>query len=63
MTAIEWLVWGSLIVLVFWLYQAVDIARPLSRFFHRRKPAPPRVPHWARNGHLPLPPKHGRHHR
>lgn len=59
MTAVEWLVWVALVLLVFWLYQAIDLARPLRRAA-RRKPAPPHVPHWARHGHLP---PHGRHRR
>lgn len=60
MTAVEWLVWGALLCLVFWLYQAIDLAR-----FLRRKPARPHVPHvphWARHCHLPPhTSKHGRH--
>lgn len=55
---LEWLVWGALVLLVFWLYQVVDLARPLH--WPRRKPAPRHVPHWARHGHLP---PHGRHRR
>lgn len=57
MTAVEWLVWGALVCLVFWLYQAIDLAR-----FLRRKPARWHIPHWARHGHLPPhASKHGRH--
>lgn len=59
MAAVEWLIWGALVCLVFWAYQAVDLAR----YWHRptsRKPAPRHIPHWARHGHLP-PTKHGRH--
>lgn len=62
MTAVEWLVWGALLCLVFWAYQAVDLARPLSRFF-RRRPARTHVPHWARHGHIPPTSKHGKHRR
>ncbi|MEU5077074.1 hypothetical protein AB0G76_36830 [Streptomyces asoensis] len=54
----EWLIWCALVCLVFWLYQVVDLARPLR--LPRRKPTPPCVPHWARHGHLP---PHGRHRR
>ncbi|MDH6435579.1 hypothetical protein M2158_004056 [Streptomyces sp. SAI-144] len=60
MTAVEWLIWGALVCLVFWAYQAIDIARYLPRVI-RRKPARPQIPHWARHGHLPPAPKHGRH--
>ncbi|MFE1926505.1 hypothetical protein ACFW91_28590 [Streptomyces asoensis] len=56
--SLEWLVWGALVLLVFWLYQIVDLTRPFR--LPRRKPTPPRVPHWARHGHLP---PHGRHRR
>lgn len=58
MAVIEWLAWAAVVCLVFWLYQAVDLARILAR--DRQKPPPVRVPHWARTGHLP-PHKHGRH--
>lgn len=60
MNVIEWVIWGALLLLVFWLYQAIDIAKYLPRA--RRTPPPPRVPHWARTGHMPpTTPKHGRH--
>lgn len=60
MTAVEWLIWGALLVLVFWAYQAVDIARYLPRVI-RRKTVRPHIPHWARHGHIPPAAKHGRH--
>ncbi|MEU0041034.1 hypothetical protein [Streptomyces sp. NPDC006333] len=61
MTAVEWLIWGALVCLVFWAYQAIDVAHYLPRAI-RRKPARPRIPHWARTGHLPpTASKHGRH--
>ncbi|MFE3857811.1 hypothetical protein ACFXPN_42570 [Streptomyces griseorubiginosus] len=60
MTAIEWLLWGSLVCLVFWAYQAFDLARLVAREREKPKPAPT-PPHWARTGHLPPAPKHGRH--
>jgi hypothetical protein len=61
MTAVEWLIWGALVCLVFWAYQAIDIARHWRRAVCR-KTAPQRVPHWARHGHLPpSTAKHGRH--
>jgi len=63
-SAIEWLIWGALICLVFWAYQAIDLAHYLPRIV---RPRPVRhVPHWARHGHTPPPdqpaaPQHGRH--
>jgi len=60
MNVIEWVIWGALVLLVFWAYQAVDLAR----YWHRPaspKPTRHHVPHWARHGHLPPPAKHGRH--
>ena len=60
MTVIEWLCWIAAGCLVFWLYQAIDLAQIVAR--ERSKPKPtPALPHWARTGHLPPAPKHGRH--
>lgn len=60
MNVIEWLIWGALLVLVFWAYQAIDVARYLPRVV-RRMPSRPHIPHWARHGHIPPTSKHGRH--
>ena len=43
----------GLLILAFWIAQWVWMAATDRKPLPRRQPPAPRVPHWARHGHLP----------